>query len=95
MTTSSSRLVRLSWYFGVPGTLGQILGSELLNRGNSAAYPVLLVSTILVAAGIGLVCRARAVSPWWSIIAVLPVVGFLFRQFWLFDRLRGDDTRAA
>jgi hypothetical protein len=85
----------LSWYFGVPGTLAQILGFELVQRGNSAAYPVLLAGTGLVAVGIGLVCRARAVSPWWSFVAVLPVVGFLFREFWLLDRLGRDDNRAA
>jgi hypothetical protein len=95
MTPSAGRLVGLSWFVGVPGTLAQVLGFELLQRGSSAAYLVLLAGTGLVAVGISLVCRARNLSAWWSLIAVFPVIGFLFREFWLLDRLKDNDGRAA
>lgn len=88
-------MVQWSWLFGVPGTLAQVLSIDLINGGSVWAYPTLLAGTGLVAIGIAMVCRARGVSPWWSIVAVLPVVGFLFRELWLFGRLRGDDSHVA
>jgi len=92
---TSRRLDRLSWYFGVPGTLLQFLGFELVHRSSSAGYPVLITGTALVAIGIALVCRGRNVNPLWSIVAVVPVVGFWFCEFWLFDRLAENDNDAA